>query len=151
MNLFSDLPHPKYDSQFYEGVPSKRLAAWFVDAFAILVISLLTTGVLGVLTLGLGFVFFPAILFIVSFGYRWVTITGASATPGMYLMGIELRNQNGDRLDPLSAAIHTGIFMFLMATIVGWIATVFSILGTRYNQGIPDLLLGTTAINRPVD
>lgn len=151
MSTFTDLPDPEYDAQFYDGVPSKRLVAWVIDAIAILILTMVSTLIIGVLTLGLAFVFFPGILFLISFGYRWLTIADASATPGMRLMGIELRTRSGDRLDPITAAIHTGVFLFLMATMIGWIATIVAILGTRYNQGLPDLLLGTTAINRPLD
>ncbi len=151
MSTFTDLPDPEYDAQFYDGVPSKRLVAWMIDAIAILLLTVISTLIIGVLTLGLAFVFFPGILFLISFGYRWLTIADASATPGMRLMGIELRTRAGDRLDAITAAIHTGVFLFLMATMIGWIATIVAILGTRYNQGLPDLLLGTTAINRPED
>ena len=69
----------------------------------------------------------------------------------MRMMGIELRDRRGDRFDLGTAAAHTGIFMLLMASLLGWIATVTCILTTRYRQGLPDLLLGTAAINRPLD
>ncbi|MEM8789041.1 MAG: RDD family protein [Pseudomonadota bacterium] len=147
----NDLPHPEFDRQFYEGVPGKRLAAWIVDFLAITVLALIASLALGVVTLGVGFMFLPGIFFLTTFAYRTLTIAQASATPGMRLMGIELRQSNGDRLTPVLAAFHTGIFMFLMATLVGWIATAIAMLVTRYNQGLPDLILGTTAINRPVD
>ncbi len=151
MHPLFDLPHPEYDAQFYEGVPVKRLVAWLIDFVAIMLATVVSTLAIGLLTLGLGFALFPAILFLVTFLYRWLTISGASATPGMMLMGIELRSSDGHRLTPMIAAFHTGIFMFLMATLVGWIATAVSIWVTRYNQGLPDLLLGTTAINRPLN
>lgn len=150
MTPFTHLPDPEYDAQFYEGVPGKRLAAWIVDALVILLISVLVILPLGVLTLGFGFFLFPALVLTVSFLYRTLTIASRSATWGMRLMGIELRARDGQRLDLVTAAVHTGVFLFLMASIVGWAATVIAILGTRYNQGLPDLLLGTTAINRPL-
>ena len=31
------------------------------------------------------------------------------------------------------------------------LVSCLAILGTRYRQGIPDIILGTTAINRPAD
>lgn len=146
----TDLPHPDYDAQFYAGVPAKRALAWLMDSIVIAVLSVAATALFGIVTLGLGFMLFPAILFLVSFLYRWLTIAGGSATWGMRFMGIELRSRSGDRLDPLTAAVHTGIFLFLMASMIGWALTVTAILVTRYNQGLPDLVLGTTAINRPV-
>lgn len=151
MTHLADLPHPDYDAQFYEGVPLKRLVAWLIDVFAISLLSLVATLALGVLTLGMGFMFFPLITFLMGFLYRWLTIASASATPGMRFMGIELRTGAGDRLDPTTAAMHTGLFLFLMATMIGGIATVISIMVTAHRQGLPDLILGTTAINRPAD
>lgn len=151
MDPRNHLPDPEYDAQFYQGVPGKRVAAWIVDFLIVLAAALAATLVIGILTLGLGFVFFPGILFLVSFFYRTLTIAEGSATWGMRVMGIEFRTRQGYRLDFLTAAVHTGIFMFLMATIVGWIATAIAILVTPYKQGLPDLVLGTTAINRPAD
>ncbi len=144
-----DLPHPDYDAEFYEGVPTKRAVAWVIDFVICLIAAAALTLVVGIMTIGVGFFFFPGILFLITFFYRFTTIAGSSATWGMAFTGIELRDRSGQRLDPLQAAFHTGIFMFLMASLVGWLATVAAILLTRYNQGIPDLLLGTTAINRP--
>lgn len=144
-----DLPHPEYDAAFYEGVPLKRAIAWVIDFLICVTAAAALTLVVGIMTIGVGFFFFPAILFLISFFYRFTTIAGGSATWGMAFTGIELRNRSGGRLDPLMAAIHTGVFMFLVASLVGWIATAAAIVLTRYHQGIPDLLLGTTAINRP--
>lgn len=151
MTHLADLPHPDYDAQFYEGVPLKRLVAWVIDAIAITLLSIMSTLALGVLTLGIGFMFFPLITFAMAFVYRWLTIASASATPGMRFMGIELRTGAGDRLDATTAAMHTGLFLFLMATMIGGIATVVAIMVTARRQGLPDLILGTTAINRPAD
>ena len=144
-----DLPHPDYDAEFYEGVPTKRAVAWVIDFVICLIAAAALTLVLGILTIGVGFFFFPAIYFLIAFFYRFTTIADRSATWGMSFTGIELRGRTGQRLDPLQAALHTGIFMFLMASLIGWAATVAAILLTRYHQGVPDLLLGTTAINRP--
>ncbi|WP_112323133.1 RDD family protein [Oceanibium sediminis] len=151
MDPFNDLPHPEHDKQFYEGVPSKRLAAWVFDLILITILSGVFTLAFGIITFGFGFMAFPAILFLFSFLYRWLTIASSSATWGMRLMGIELRTRKGHRLDGMTAAIHSGMFVALMASVVGALATAGCILTTRYNQGLPDLILGTTAINRPVD
>ena len=146
----TELPDPDRDAQFYEGVPAKRLVAWVVDFLIIGIFALIATMIFGLLTLGFGVVMFPVIMITVGFAYRTLTIASQSSTWGMRLVGIELRSRTGDRFDLLHAAIHTAIFMFLMASIIGWAATVISIAATRYNQGIPDLILGTTAINTPL-
>lgn len=151
MTYPSHLPDPEHDAHFYDGVPSRRLVAWFVDFAVITVLSLIATAIFGVLTLGFGFMALPFIFLATAFVYRTLTIASASATWGMRMMGIELRTRMGERFDFGHAAIHTGIFMVLMASIIGWIATVVAILGTRYNQGLPDLVLGTVMINSPSD
>jgi len=151
MDTFTDLPDPEIDSQFYEGVPAKRLVAWGVDLLIITVLALVASVAVGLLTLGVGFMLMPMIFLSVSFFYRTLTIASMSSTWGMRLMGIELRLRDGHRLDLTTAAVHTFVFMFLVASVIGWMATAASILMTRYNQGLPDLLLGTTAINSPLD
>ncbi len=151
MSFDTHLPDPDRDAQFYAGVPVKRLIAWFVDFLVIAVLSTIMATIIGLLTLGFGFLLFPAVALAVAFLYRTLTIAGASSTWGMRLMGIEFRTRTGDRFDLGHAAFHTLIFMLLMASFLGWIATVFCIMATRYHQGIPDLILGSTAINQPLD
>lgn len=151
MTIFPNLPDPDRDSQFYEGVPSKRLTAWIIDFLIITVFTLVASVAIGILTFGFGFALMPMIFFGTSFFYRTLTIASQSSTWGMRMMGIELRRQDGHRLDPATAAIHTGIFMLLMASVIGWIISSLAIVSTRYNQGLPDLFLGTTAINTPMD
>ncbi|QHQ34955.1 RDD family protein [Algicella marina] len=145
------LPHPEYDAQFYESVPLKRLIAFFVDIVLIGLISAVAVLALTLFTLGLGIFLTPMLVLLISFLYRWRTIAVNSATPGMAFMGIELRNRAGHRLSSQDAFIHTGIFVALTLTLIGWIATVISIMATDRHQGLPDLLLGSVALNRPAD
>ncbi len=145
------LPDPDLDRQFYVGVPARRLAAWFIDLVVTLVITVVAGLAIAVLTLGIGFLLLPPIAATVAFLYRTLTIGNRSATWGMRMMGIEFRNRSGDRFDMTTAAIHTGIYMLCVFTVVGWLVHCIAIVGSRFGQGIPDLLLGTTAINRPVN
>jgi uncharacterized RDD family membrane protein YckC len=145
------LPDPNYDWQFYRGVPMRRLLAWVIDLVAVMVMATVLTVLIAVPTLGFGLLLLPPIGLLTGFVYRTVTIGNRSATWGMRLMGIELRNRDGDRLTLGEAALHTGIFLVCMASVIGWLATCLLIAGTRYGQGIPDMVLGSTAINRPID
>ena len=57
------LPDPDADRQFYDGVPSRRLVAWFIDAVIILAMAgrqRLPSS--GILTLGLGFFMMPLVV-----------------------------------------------------------------------------------------
>ncbi len=145
------LPDPERDPQFYEGVQPRRLAAWVVDVLVALAFGLPVALLFGLATLGLGFFLFPLIVMGAGFLYRWATIAGGSATWGMRLMGIELRRGDGARLDAGTAFLHTLIYTFAIGLVALQFLSVVGMLATRYGQGLPDLILRTAMINRPVD
>jgi uncharacterized RDD family membrane protein YckC len=147
----SGLPDPEHDRQFYQGVPARRLVAWFVDVALVLLVGIPLAVVFGLVTLGFGFPLFPFILAAVGFVYRTATIAGGSATWGMRFTGIEFRRGDGTRLDLPIALAHTAIYMVCISVFVLQLVSCATILGTRYRQSIADLILGTTAINRPAD
>ena len=145
------LPDPDRDRQFYEGVQSRRLAAWFVDLFVILLVGVPVALVFGLATFGFGFALFPLVVAGVGFVYRTLTIAGRSATWGMRVMGIELRRHDGTRFDLATAALHTAIYSVAFSVVILQAISCISVLSTRYGQGLPDIILRTTAINRPAD
>ncbi len=112
------MPTPT-DELLTEGVMSRRVAAWFVDA---LLIGLLLAALwfilflFGLLTLGLGFGAF-GILPLVPFAYSVLTLlTSASATPGQQLFGLTVRRD--DDLGPptlLQAVVFTLIYDLTLA------------------------------------
>ena len=106
----------------------------------------------GLLTLGFGFALFGFIIAAVGFLYRTSMLAGpASATLGMRFTGIEFRRGNGERFDFMTALVHTAIYTVCIGTFVLQLISCATILGTRYRQSIADIILGTTAINRPAD
>lgn len=139
------LPDPESDPQFYNGVPFKRLIAWFIDMVMIMLLSLVC--VLG--TFGIGAFMFPLLFFFVSLGYRIFTISRNSATLGMIMAGIEIRNGRGDKLSTVEAAWHTVLYTIVMIFMFGLIITFVMMLVNKRGQGIHDYFLGTTAINKP--
>jgi uncharacterized RDD family membrane protein YckC len=145
------LPDPELDPQFYEGVLSRRLVAWVVDVMLILAVGVPLAIVFGLATLGLGFAVFPLIVAGTGFLYRTITIAGGSATWGMRLVGIELRRHDGSRFDFVTALLHTTLYTVAMGMVLVQMASVIAMLGTRHGQGLPDLVLRTTAINPPAD
>jgi uncharacterized RDD family membrane protein YckC len=145
------LPDPERDRQFYDGVPARRLAAWFVDMAVILLVGVPVAVFFGLATFGFGFALFPLVVAGVGFLYRTATIAGGSATWGMRAMGIELRRGDGTRFDLPMALAHTAIYTVCFGFVVLQLVSCAAMLGTRYGQGLPDLILGTTAINRPAD
>lgn len=149
--VMQGLPDPDLDPQFYRGVPGRRVAAWLIDAVVVLAIGVPLALAFGVLTLGFGLLAFPLILIGVALAYRVATVAGASATWGMRAMGIEYRRFDGARLDPTTAFLHAGLSALALSLVVAQAASMIAMVATRYGQGLPDLVLRTTAINRPAD
>jgi uncharacterized RDD family membrane protein YckC len=141
----SDLPDPDTDPQFYEGVTSKRVVAWIIDSILIMVLSFLAA----ILTFGVGFFFLPFLALVVSLAYRIFTLASASATPGMQFMGIEFRTLTGDKMDLMSASLHTLIFTTCFSILIGQIVSIIMTLADARGRGVADAFLGTVAINRP--
>jgi uncharacterized RDD family membrane protein YckC len=145
------LPDPERDAQFYEGVPARRLLAWFVDVALILLVGVPLALLFGLFTLGFGFALFPFLIAGTGFLYRVATIASGSATWGMRFVGIELRRGDGSRFDTPTAFLHTGIYMVCISTVALQAISCLTIVGTRYRQSLADIVLGTTAINAPAD
>ena len=122
------LPDPDRDAQFYEGVPLRRFAAWLVDLAIVLI-----AGVPLALLFGL------------------LTLAGDSATWGMRFTGLEFRRHDGTRFDLPFALLHTAITAVCFGAFVLQLVSCGTILWTRYRQSIADIILGTTAINRPAE
>ena len=82
------------------------------------------------------------------FAYRWMTLSGGSATLGMRLMAVEMRDGYGQRFDTATAFLHTlGYSVSLAFPILQIISIVMMLMGPRA-QGLTDNVLGTVAINR---
>ncbi len=138
------LPDPTRDPEFYRALLLKRALAWAVDFVITLALVL---GVL-VVTLFVGLFFFPVLWVAVSVAYRWVMLSRYGATAGMMLMAIKLRRLDGRRPDSTLCLIHALIFSAAMVTVIGQVLSVALMLITPYRQGLNDLILGTTVINR---
>lgn len=132
----------------YEGVRSRRVFAFLIDAavvlFLMLVASLLI-GALGIFTLGLGWFLFPLIWPVVPIVYSVLTVGGRhSATPGMRFAHIELRTTAGESMTPLLALLHALGFWFTVTLLTPFVLVV-ALLNAR-KQLLHDLALGTVAV-----
>lgn len=138
------IPDPHHQPEFYADVPVKRLLAWIVD---VVLIGLLVALVIP-FTAFVGLFFLPALFFVFSFLYRWITLAGGSATWGMRLMSIELIDSHGRRFDGGMAFLHTlGYTISLAFPILQLISIGLMLTGER-KQGLTDNVFGTVAINR---
>ncbi|WP_420395659.1 RDD family protein [Nioella sp.] len=144
-SMTSALPDPDRQAVFYDGIPAKRLFAWVVDVALIFIAMLL----LGVLTLSIAWFLWPLFWIATSFLYRSITIASGSATLGMRLMNIELRNAQGQRLNGTEAMMHTGGYLLCASFFLPHVLSIGMIALSQRHQSLPDAFLGTAAINRP--
>ena len=143
---FPGLPDPDTRPEIYAGVPLKRFFAWIVDALLAAVL----TAVALPFTAFLGVFFLPFLYMVVAFLYRWVTISNGSATPGMRLAAIELRNRYGERFDSGTALMHTLGYTLSVSIFPLQLVSIALMLISERGQGLTDHVLGTTALNRTV-
>ncbi|ARO14304.1 RDD family protein [Ketogulonicigenium robustum] len=139
------LPDPKTEPDFYRLVTFKRLVAWIIDGFVLFALS----GAIVLLTVFVGLFFLGAIWFVLGFLYRWGALTLWSATPGMRLMSIELRTEQGERLDNRTALLHTLGYAISVAITPLQIISVLLMIFRGAGQGLTDMVLRTAMINRP--
>ena len=139
------LPDPILQQDFYADTPLKRLFAWIID---MIVIVLLSAAVIP-FTAFTGIFFFPLLLLVIGFVYRVLTIAGGSATIGMRLMSIQLRNQHGEKFGLGEAALHTLGYSVSMSMPLIPLISVVLMLTTERKQGLTDLVMGSVVINKP--
>ncbi|MBU2980839.1 RDD family protein [Lentibacter algarum] len=138
------LPDPHYQPEFYADVPLKRFLAWLVDVALIVVLVV----VIVPFTAFTGLFFLPLLYFIVSFIYRFVTLSNGAATPGMRLTAIELRNAQGEKITSNEALMHTfGLALSFGFPLLQLVSVVLMVTSER-GQGLSDMALGTVALNR---
>lgn len=147
------VPDPERDPQFYQGVPLRRFVAFCVDTLVVLFLMLCLVFVGGALTLGAIFFAGPLVMlmfFMTGFVYRCIMLSQRSATVGMMLTGIEIRDGDGEPMRQGTAFIHTAgfyaTFFFLPLLFIGW----FLMASSAHKRVMHDLILGSVAINKPV-
>ncbi len=150
MSATHALPDPRQHAGFYDSVPTKRLLAWIID----LVITAALAAALSLPALILGVVLILPLLLIplfwcfTGFLYRWWTISSGSATWGMRMMAIELRDRDGLRLDGQTAFLHTaGTYLSFAISPLQLVSVAAMVLSER-RQGLTDMVLGTVMLNR---
>ncbi|PWR04651.1 hypothetical protein DKT77_00125 [Meridianimarinicoccus roseus] len=138
------LPDPDFHPEFYADTTIKRFVAWLVDTVLITLITLLAIP----LTAFIGLFFLAGLYLLVGLVYRTVSLTRWSATPGMRLMAVELRQLNGARFDLGMALLHTGAYMVMMTIFVLQAISIILMMTGSRGQGLHDHLLGTAALNQ---
>ncbi|MEP2642141.1 RDD family protein [Roseobacter sp.] len=138
------LPDPQTQPDFYKDVAFKRLLAWVVDA----VLTFVACVVILPFTLFTGLFVFPLMFLVVGSIYRVITIATGSATWGMRLFAIELRDATGGRMTASGAAMHTLGYTISWAIAPVQLVSMVMMAITERGQGLSDQVMGTVMINR---
>ena len=128
----------------FAGVALKRGIAWIFDVVLIGILCALLLP----FTAFTGIFFFPAMMLVVGFFYRWFTIAGGSATWGMRMVGVTLRDINGAPLSSGTALAHTAGYTLSVCVAPLQAISVIMMLVTANGKGLTDQFLGTFAVNR---
>ena len=138
------LPDPELAPEFYADTPAKRFFAWLIDGVLIFLVTLVVLP----FTAFTGIFFYPLLWLVISFAYRTVTLASGSATWGMRLVSIEMRTFRGGRFGLGEAFVHTLVYSLAFSTFLVQVISIVLMLTTQRKQGLPDMLLGSVALNR---
>ena len=132
------------------GTISRRVMAFIID-FVLLMVALIiahfVVAVVGLLTFGLGWLLYFILAPLILAVYVAFTLGGPNqATPGMKLMDVYLKRDDGRAIDPLFAIVYAVLFWALTTVL-----TPFSLLivfFTERKRTLHDILLGATVVRR---
>jgi uncharacterized RDD family membrane protein YckC len=146
---------PVRNPEYFDGVLARRLIAFLIDATIVvgpIVLLALFIFVLGLVTLGLGWLLFwllSPIFVIWAITYTGATLSSPqSATIGMRMMDLQLRVWNGSRMYFLLGAVHAVFFWVITATFTPFIHLIALFNGRR--RLLQDFLTGTVMVNNEV-
>ena len=133
------------DTRVYEGVRTRRVVAFVIDYLIIALLLIpfaIIVFLLGIITLGLGWMLFSVLGPAVALAYVWNTLGGPNqATVGMRMMNIRLERLDGQPTDGMLAIVHSVLFWAgnVVLTPLILLATLF----LDRKRTLHDLLLGT--------
>lgn len=139
---------PVFGIERFEGVLSRRIFAFLIDAFLILLL-LIPFAVLSLfLTIfTLGLLALPVVWGVMAFFYFTLFTGGAkSATPGMRLMDVELRDLRGGRPDMLQAGVRALAYL-ASNTVLPVIICAIALFDLR-RRTLHDMLTSTVVVRR---
>jgi uncharacterized RDD family membrane protein YckC len=132
------------------GVRTRRVYAFLIDAMIVFLLSIpvsIVIFLLGIVTLGLGFVLYAIMFPVLAITYVAYTMGGEDqATVGMKANDIYLARLDGGRIDPMTAMVHSVLFWAgnALLTPLVLLVTLFS----DRKRTLHDLLLGTIVLRR---
>jgi uncharacterized RDD family membrane protein YckC len=152
---FEVKPHaydPATMPELFEGVLPRRVVAFVIDLLILsipVVLAAIFIFVVGVVTLGLGFVLYgllPPAMVIWALAYYGLTLGGPySATLGMRAMDLEMRTWYGSPAYSLLGAVHAIVFWITVSALTPLVLLVA--LFNERRRCLHDMIVGTIIIN----
>ena len=134
--------------ELYDGVRTRRILAFFIDAcfiMTLMVMAAVVIVILGIFTFGLGWKLLPLTGPFVAIPYIMFTLGGRHcATPGMRVTGVKMHTWYGEPIYPLLALVHAIGFWFSVVVLTPFILLV-SLFSPR-KRLLHDIVLGTVVI-----
>ncbi len=138
-------PQPVTSEQL-AGVRTARIFSFFIDYLIVALLCIpfaIIIGILGILTLGLGWALYAVLPAVVAIIYLAMTMGGPNqATVGMGAMGIKIRKIEGGRVDPFLAILH-GVLFWVFASFPPLL--LISLVSSK-KRLLHDILLGTYVV-----
>ncbi|PSH63615.1 RDD family protein [Phyllobacterium sophorae] len=136
------------DWRMYQGVRTSRVFAFLIDYLIVFFLCIpvaLLIAILGVATLGVGWMLYGIMFPAVALAYVATTMGGPrQATKGMQMMGLRLERLDGQKVDSLLAVVHTVLFWGLNVVLTPLILLATLFLDRK--RTVHDLLLGTVVV-----
>ena len=131
-----------------DGVRRKRIFAFLIDFTLVCILGLLAyfvITILGVVTLGLGWLLYGLVFPVVPILYSGMSIAGSQATPGMRAAGLVFRTESGQRPGFLEGAVHVILF-YVSVTFLTPFVLLVSLFNSRKRM-LHDMVIGATVEN----
>jgi len=149
-NTAGAIPNPLSQAEYYEGLLVRRVVAYLVDLMVLgllYVAAVLAGFMINIATLGLMSVLVAVVLACVAPAYHVLTVGGRyAATPGMRLMGLQVRSFDGGVPSKMQAFLQIALFYVTVPTTGGWILLVG--LFNPYRRMVHDILSHTVVLRR---
>lgn len=137
----------------YGGLLSRRVLAYLMDVLLVGFAAALLWFVLVIMTFGLLAVLVPAIA-LLPILYHGFFVGRSGATPGMRIMGLEVRTLDGPPPDYIQAFVLAAIFYFTIVP-TAWLVLLVALFNER-RRTLHDWIVGTVvvrsdALSKPTD
>ena len=126
----------------------RRVLAYLIDATILFIASWFIMLLLGVLSLGLAFLFAAGIFAVLALAYHSFFIARNAATPGMALLDLEVTTIQGTPPD-FGQAFVTTLLFYLSVIVTVWIVLIAPLLNEK-RRTLHDFVAGTLVVRRNV-